>query len=190
MTPITKRFLIVCSFCLLFFSCTKSNYTASFHAKSPVIYGLNADIKSLPKDSSIVQSTQNKLSFLNEEVGSKIESKPTNSDITATAVKKQETINKPTKNQSKTTKPNDDYPKLPVDGFALTSFIMGVLFPLFYWAAPLTLLFGIISLSRINKRGTRGKGFAITGIVIGSLILLLAIAALLIFLLFFSSIAF
>lgn len=64
---------------------------------------------------------------------------------------------------------------------ALVSFILGIL-ALVTVSGPLTLLFGlgalitgIFGLSEINKKGEKGKGFALTGLIIGGLIMLLVL---------------
>ncbi|MGW0735141.1 DUF4190 domain-containing protein [Streptomyces sp. NPDC002851] len=57
-------------------------------------------------------------------------------------------------------------PPPPVNGLAITSLVLGLLCGLL---APLGLIFGLVSLSQIKKRGERGKGMAIAGVVLSSI---------------------
>jgi hypothetical protein len=58
----------------------------------------------------------------------------------------------------------------PWNGFAITSLILGIVW--IYWIGSLlAVIFGIIALSQISERHDRGKGMAITGIVLGGLLL-------------------
>jgi hypothetical protein len=75
------------------------------------------------------------------------------------------------------------------DGFAITSFVLAVLSLLGIIApvAPflfslLSIIFGIVGLGRIRKRGTKGSWMAIFGIVVGSLAILGALIILLLIL--------
>lgn len=59
-------------------------------------------------------------------------------------------------------------------GFAITSFVLGIIsffigwLPIFGWIIiALAIIFGFISLSRIKKNNLKGKGLAITGIILG-----------------------
>nr|WSS66307.1 DUF4190 domain-containing protein [Streptomyces sp. NBC_01177]WSS73274.1 DUF4190 domain-containing protein [Streptomyces sp. NBC_01175] len=58
----------------------------------------------------------------------------------------------------------------PVDGFAVASLVVALV-----CLAPLGLVFGIIALVRISRRGGRGKGLAVTGIAVSGAVLLLAL---------------
>lgn len=62
----------------------------------------------------------------------------------------------------------------PVDGLALASFVCGILGLVIFWPAILALVLGIISLDGLNRNpGYRtGRGFAITGIILGGIVIL------------------
>jgi len=55
-------------------------------------------------------------------------------------------------------------PKAPVDGVSVAALVTGVLA-----LGPVALVLGIVGLYRTTKRGTRGRGLAVTGIVLGIL---------------------
>lgn len=73
----------------------------------------------------------------------------------------------------------------PTDGFAIASLVCGILGLFLLFTAIPALVFGIISLGRINRdpQYLRGKGMAIAGIILGGLgvlalfIILLIVAA-------------
>lgn len=58
----------------------------------------------------------------------------------------------------------------PVDGFAVASLVVSLV-----CLAPLGLVFGIVALVRISRRGGRGKGLAVAGIAVSGAVLLLAL---------------
>ncbi|MFC0430163.1 DUF4190 domain-containing protein [Kutzneria buriramensis] len=61
-----------------------------------------------------------------------------------------------------------------VNGFAIASLVLGILAP--FSGLVLGLVFGIIALVGIRRTGERGRGMAITGIVLSSLWILLVVA--------------
>jgi len=65
-------------------------------------------------------------------------------------------------------------PRPPLDGVSVASVVTGVLA-----LAPVALVLGLVGLHRTTRRGTRGRGLAISGIVLGALgiILWLVLAA-------------
>lgn len=66
-------------------------------------------------------------------------------------------------------------PRPSVNGLSIASLVVGIV----CCVPPLGLVLGLISLSQIKKRGERGKGMAITGIVLSSIstaLLLVAVA--------------
>lgn len=56
----------------------------------------------------------------------------------------------------------------PLNGFAVTSLVLGILS-----GTLLAIIFGVIAVRRINRRGERGRGMAIAGIVLGCVWLVL-----------------
>ncbi|MEV3949830.1 DUF4190 domain-containing protein [Streptomyces halstedii] len=63
-------------------------------------------------------------------------------------------------------------PAPPVSGLAIASLVLSLV-----CLAPLGLVFGIIALVRIPRRGERGKGLAVAGIAVSGTVLLLALLA-------------
>jgi len=59
-----------------------------------------------------------------------------------------------------------------MDGLAVAGFVTSL------FVAPVGLVLSAISLSRINKNGTRGRGFAIAGLIIGIVFTALLVVAL------------
>jgi PAS domain-containing protein len=62
----------------------------------------------------------------------------------------------------------------PVNGLAISALVLGVL----CFLPAVGLVLGLVALSQIKRRGERGKGFAVGGIVLSSLGLVLWVAAL------------
>ncbi|MEU0837024.1 DUF4190 domain-containing protein [Streptomyces sp. NPDC005969] len=61
-------------------------------------------------------------------------------------------------------------PSSPVSGFAIASLVVSLI-----CLAPLGLVFGIIALVRISRRGERGRGLAVAGIAVSGVVLVLAL---------------
>ncbi|MFE7712237.1 DUF4190 domain-containing protein [Streptomyces sp. NPDC057486] len=61
-------------------------------------------------------------------------------------------------------------PSSPVSGFAIASLVVSLV-----CLAPLGLVFGIIALVRISRRGERGRGLAVAGIAVSGVVLVLAL---------------
>lgn len=63
--------------------------------------------------------------------------------------------------------------KKKLSSFALISLILGILSSMFYWLfgliPVLAIIFGIVALHRIKTHNQKGKGFAITGLILGIL---------------------
>lgn len=57
-------------------------------------------------------------------------------------------------------------PQPPVNGLAITSLVLGLLCGLL---SPLGLILGLVALSQIKKRGERGQGMAVAGVVLSAL---------------------
>jgi len=59
------------------------------------------------------------------------------------------------------------------NGMCITGFILGVLSVAFYWLVPvlplIAIIFSGIGLAKIKADGTKGKGLAISGLVLGIL---------------------
>jgi hypothetical protein len=62
----------------------------------------------------------------------------------------------------------------PLNGLAIASLVLALMVVF----APLGLSFGIIALVQISRRGQRGRGLAIAGVVVSSVVLLIALAIL------------
>jgi len=62
------------------------------------------------------------------------------------------------------------------NGFAIASLALGIVFVVPF-APILAIVFGIVALVQIGRTGQRGRGMAISGIVLGSLVLVAGIAA-------------
>jgi hypothetical protein len=69
-------------------------------------------------------------------------------------------------------------PQGKTSGFAIASFVFGLI-----GGVILSVIFGIVGLRRINRRGLRGKGFAIAGLVLSGLWTLLIVVGVTVFLL-------
>jgi hypothetical protein len=61
----------------------------------------------------------------------------------------------------------------PTNGFAVTSMVLGIVaFPMFFMGivlAPLALIFGGVAVGQIKKKGQRGMGMAIAGLVLAGI---------------------
>jgi hypothetical protein len=71
-------------------------------------------------------------------------------------------------------------------GFAITSFVLGMCFFIPFVTAILAIIFGIIGLDDVKKNNKKGKGLAISGIVLGALFFLFWVFVLWVFILFAS----
>ena len=118
------------------------------------------------------------VSFTSTPVGAteksvKIESKLTVSNINIEKViLKNGSVEAATKQvvkQNTLTKSASNSGDLPLDAFALTGFIAGVLglFLLPFLFGTVAVVFSAIGLARIGKGKSKGKGFAIAGLVLG-----------------------
>jgi len=71
------------------------------------------------------------------------------------------------------------YVSRPTNGLAIASMILGVLV-LDGVGSVLALIFGIVALRQIRRRGEGGRGMAIAGVVLGSVGVVLVVAAIIV----------
>lgn len=60
----------------------------------------------------------------------------------------------------------------PTNGFAVAALVLGIIaYPVFIWGmflAPLAILFGALAKIQIKRKGQRGSGMALSGMILGA----------------------